>query len=143
MDFNFVIVNNKYVSIDYDSYTPNKFELSLVDHLDESGFDFYLASKNDILGEYRFYTKKFNNFEDDKYLIIIDKLNKLLNSFITYEKYETAKIINIKKTMNYIKISETISFLETLLKDFEEDDRIFKKIGDFIKHLEEDKILLF
>jgi len=53
------------------------------------------------LGEYRFYTKKFNNFEDDKYLIIIDKLNKLVNSFITYEKYETAKIINMKKPMNY------------------------------------------
>lgn len=69
MDFNFVIVNNKYVSIDYNSYTPNKFELSLVDHLDESGFDFYLASKNDILGEYRFYTKKFNNFEEDKILL--------------------------------------------------------------------------
>ena len=38
---------------------------------------------------------------------------------------------------NYKKITQTIAFLEKMLGEVEDNDQLFKKIGDFIKYLEE------
>lgn len=81
------------------------------------------------------------------------QLNKLKESENQYNQIQTniekisplypnqiqAKQIvdNKNKDKNKTKVSTSIDWLYNLLKDFEHDDQMFKKIGDFIKYLEE------
>lgn len=79
------------------------------------------------------------------------QLNKLTESENQYNQIQTniekisplypnqiqTKQIIENKNKDNTKISTSIDWLYDLLKDFEHDDQMFKKIGDFIKYLEE------
>lgn len=79
------------------------------------------------------------------------QLNKLIENEIQHNQIQTniekifplypnqiqAKQIVDNKNKDKTKVSKSIDWLYDLLKDFEHDDQMFKKIGDFIKYLEE------
>lgn len=137
----FVKVNDKYICIYYDDYTPNIYSLILVDDYDSTSYHNYLMTKRGILGEYSVTLKTFVKFDEEKSFIINKKLDILLKQvFIKYENVKqviNTKINDFTKTDDFTKVYNTINFLETLLEDVKENDQLFKKIGDFIKYLEE------
>lgn len=73
------------------------------------------------------------------WLIDYDKMyGNLDNIYMRYvvKNVENTNILSLKNK-DFSKIENTIKFLESLLEDTKENDFLFKKIGDFIKYLEE------
>lgn len=131
MDFEFVKISGDYVCIDYDDYTPNVFSLCLIKEMNDKKYDynFYLIRHKNQLCKYSFQSG-LSRFSEDSVEIIKNKLNELLHDcFVKYEK------VKMSKDNDFTKVEKTINFLESLLDT--EDDVMFKKIGDFIKYLEE------
>lgn len=142
MNIDFIKINNKYINISYDYYNFDNYEYSLEDKPTLNYSQFYLVYKDNDIGEYNFFLKKLTIFKEPKSIKANDKLIKLIkNNSITLERINDEKqFIENKKAdedKNYIKVNKTINFLEDLLNDVREDNKLFKKIGDFIKYLED------
>lgn len=142
MNFDLIKINNKYINISYDYYNFDNYDYILEDKptLDHSRH--YLVYKNNDIGEYNFFLKKLTIFKEPKSIKANDKLVELIKNYtITLERInnKTQFIENNKniKDNNYNKVHKAINFLEELLNEVTEDDKLFKKIGDFIKYLEE------
>jgi hypothetical protein len=143
--------NNKEYTFVVGVYAPD-----CDDYKNEINAHYFSYGKINDYGAKEQYTEYVNCFEnlalniDKKNLLMLFDLNinrefekedkpKLKALFQEINKHiiEKVKLYFRIKTSNNEKVIQTIAFLEKLLGEVEDNDQLFKKIGDFIKYLEE------
>jgi hypothetical protein len=138
-DFNYyynkAISNQLDIRYCYSQHLPNQITI----YLCGGGYDDMVGLEEIIESDLHLETQ-LNKLKEseNQYNQIQTNIEKISPLYPNQIQIQTKSITdNLNKDKDKTKVAVSIDWLYELLKDFENDDQMFKKIGDFIKYLEE------